>query len=574
LFFVAALGCGGPPTDPLPVPDGSTLTASGGSVAFVDIAADVGIDRITVVGNPRKDHILESIGTGVAVADYDGDGDDDVYVTTAQTSEDWVAGRRPARNALYRNDGSGQFSDVSEAAGVALDDWSNGPYFVDYDNDGDRDLFVTAWGPNRLFDNNGDGTFSEVTARAGVAGDPTAWSSSAAFADLDRDGDLDLYVANYCEYDLGSPPFDGAKAVWKGIVVFRGPHGLVGQADALFRNNGDGTFTDVTRDSGISGGSRHHYALAVTISDLDDDGWPDIYVANDSRANYLWHNEGRLRFRESSALAGVATNEDAKEQAGMGTDSGDYDVDGRFDLFVTNFSHDWNTLYRNTGDLFFVDETFTAGLADSFVRLVWGTKFLDYDNDGWLDLMVANGHIYPEVDAHPHINTSYRQPNTLYRNLGDGTFENVSDRSGPGFAIVESTRGLAVADFDRDGDPDIFLTNLDTSPNLLRNDNATGNHWISFELTGVSSNRDAVGARVILDAAGRARQREVNPFGSFQSQGSFAVSFGLADATAVDSVRIVWPSGHEDRLEQLEVDLFYFVTEGLGVTESQEPFRR
>ena len=576
-------GCGGstpdtPPATPVaaaPMDGERTDSAGPGSetgsdVRFVDVAAAAGVDLVAVQGGAEKDYILESIGTGVAVGDYDGDGDEDLYLLTAQTTEEWRAGRRPHANALYRNNGDGSFTDVAVEAGVALRAWSMGAYFVDYDNDGDKDLFVTTWGPNALYRNEGDGTFADVTAASGLAGGAGDWSASAAFSDLDADGDLDVYVTNYCEYDLIDPPFDGAKVVWKGIVVNRGPAGLVEQEDRLFRNNGDGTFSDISRASGVLDLAGPQYGLGVTMADFDADGDPDIYVANDSRPNHLWRNDGDLRFTDVSTLAGVATNEDAKEQAGMGADVADYDGDGRTDVVVTNFSHDWNTLYRNQGGMYFVDETFSAGFRDSYMKLAWGVKFFDYDNDGWLDLMVANGHLYPQVDANPHLNTSYDQPNSLYRNLGDGTFANRAEHSGPGLREVKSSRGLAVADFDRNGALDVIVTNIDSTPTLLRNE-GTPHGWVSLRLVGTRSNRDAVGARAELEAGGRRQIREVNPFGSYLSQGSHTLHFGLGSEQNVDRVTIRWPSGQTDEIENLTPRRFYTVTEGQGISATAEP---
>jgi len=539
-------------------------------VTFVDVAAESGLDRVAHAGNLDKHHLLESTGSGVAVADYDGDGDEDLYLPTQQTTNDWLAGRRPAANALYRNDGDGTFTEVGREAGVALEAWSAGAYFVDVDNDGDKDLFVTAWGPNVLYRNDGDGTFTDVTAVAGVAGGEGDWSASAAFGDLDGDGDLDLYVTNYCEYDLRAPPYDGTPAVWRGIEVFRGPLGFTGQPDRLYRNDGDGTFTDVSRESGI----QDHpalFGLGVVMSDVDGDGDLDIYVANDSTSNFLWRNEGDLRFENVALLAGVATNEDAKEQAGMGVDAADYDDDGRTDLFVTNFSHDWNTLYRNQGNGLFLDASFTAGLRDSYLPLAWGTRFFDFDNDGWLDLFVANGHIYPNVDDHPELKLGYRQENLLYRNGGDGTLANVVKLAGPGMAIVDGTRGAATTDIDRDGDLDLVLTNVDARPNLLRNDGGNRAGWLSVLLAGTDSPRDAVGATLELTAGGRVQHRQVNPFGSYQSQSSYAVHFGLGEATTVERLTIRWPSGHVETLDDLPARRFLTVTEGRGVTDEREP---
>jgi hypothetical protein len=572
-----ALACGGSqgPGAPTGVGDEPVPAATSDDAPappeFVDVVERAGLGGFrSIAGNVTKDHLLETTGNGVAVADYDGDGLEDIYLATAQTTDDWRAGRRPFANALYRNRGDGTYADVAESAGVALAAWTNGAYFVDYDNDGDRDLFLTAWGPNRLFRNDGSGRFTDVTDRSGLGGDPRWWSASAAFGDLDGDGDLDVYVTNYCEYDLDDPQIAGIKMMWKGLLVARGPHGLGGQLDALYRNNGDGTFSDVSVESGVAARVRPGYGLGVVLSDLDDDGDLDIYVANDSLANDLWRNDGGLRFSEAAIGAGVASNEDAKEQAGMGTDAGDYDGDGRFDLAVTNFSHDWNTLYRNRGALQFVDDTFAAGLRDTFLGLGWGVKFLDANNDGLLDLFSVNGHIYPEVDEQPGLNTGYRQRNVLYLNRGEGRLIDVSLRAGPALAAEGSSRGLAVADLNLDGALDLLITNIDDAPNLLINE-STGGNWLQVRLFGERSNRDGIGARLQLETDGRTLLREQNPFGSYLSQSSYLVHFGVGDATRVDRLTVTWPSGQVDRIEGVESNRTITVREGAGLEDADAP---
>ncbi len=563
LLILCLSGCGEKPAAPPAEP----ATRSGPS--FIDRAEESGIDVVQVCGNRDKDHLLESTGSGVAIADYDNDGDLDLYFPTAQTRDDWLAGRRPRANALYRNEGDGRFTEAAEEAGVDLRAWSAGAYFVDYDNDGDKDLFVTAWGPNVLYKNNGDGTFTDVTAEAGVAGPANGWSSSAAFGDLDGDGNLDLYVANYTEYDLEHPPFGGERTLWKGLRVYRGPLGFTAQPDRLYRNNGDGTFRDVTAESGTTDAADPKYGLGVVFTDIDDDGDPDLYVANDSQANTLWLNQGNFRFEDIALMAGAATNEDAKEQAGMGTDAGDYDNDGRIDLFVTNFSHDWDTLHKNAGNGMFLDATFSAGLRDTYLDLAWGAKFVDYDNDGFLDLLVANGHIYTEVDSRPQLKTTYNQRNRLFRNLGNGRFQDVTKTAGPGFEPVLSSRGAAVADLDRDGDMDIILTNMDQAPNLLFNEGGNRRNWLQVRLRGTRSNRDAVGARLTLKEGGQTLTREVNPFGSYLSQGAYTVHFGLGSGNEPGTLVIRWPSGEEETIDRLAPNTFVTIVEGKGVVATE-----
>ncbi len=535
---------------------------------FEDVAARVGVDHIAVCGNRDKDHILETLGSGVAIADYDNDGDQDFYLATAQTSDDWLAGNKPRTNALYRNNGDGTFAEVAADAGVNLAAWSLGAYFVDHDNDGDKDLFVTTWGPNVLYVNNGDGTFSDGTAAAGLGVHDT-WSASAAFGDLDLDGDLDLYVTNYANYSLLDPPHAGAKITWRGLRVLMGPIGLKGQGDRLYRNNGDGTFSDITIEAGIDG-PEPHYGLGVVFSDLDKDGDPDIFVANDSMANFLWRNNGSLHFSDVSLAAGVATNQNATEQAGMGVDAGDYNEDGWTDLVVTNFSHDFNTLHRNRGDLLFTDATYAANFKDSYSYLAWGVKFVDYDLDGWLDVFMANGHTYSILETNKQTDTTYRQVNSIYRNRSDGTFEPRGAAAGPGLEIVESTRGLAVGDLDGNGAPDFIVTNIDATPTILMNRGADGRAWLHVSLRGTRSNRDGVGARVELTAGGRTQFREVNPFGSFLSQSSYDVMFGLGQVAVADRIVVRWPSGIVDEIDAVRVGRRVTIVEGEGLAGDSE----
>ena len=543
------------------LPEGPPL-----AVQFHDEAVRAGLTIVTLTGGTDKRNLPESTGTGVAVGDVDGDGDEDLFIATGQTRDDWIAGRNPAACALYRNNGDGTFTDVAKEAGVDVRGWICGAYLVDVDNDGDLDLFLTAFGKNRLYANDGHGVFQDRTKAAGLDG-PASWNTSAAFTDVDRDGDLDLYVARYVTFDLAHPPNGGARSLWKGLSVYPGPLGLPGAADVLYRNNGDGTFTDVTEKSGIRDSERR-YGLGVIATDFDGDGAPDIYVANDSVSNFLWHNDGKGRFEDVAASAGVATNEDAREQAGMGTDAGDFDGDGDMDIVVTNFSHDWNTLYRNDGDLRFSDATFQAGFTDSYLYLGWATKFFDFDNDGWLDTFVANGHIYPEVDSAPSLNTTYRQLNLLYRNKGNGSFENVTRRAGPGFTIAESTRGASVTDIDRDGDMDLVVTNTEGRPNLLINDGgAEAGRWLEVRLRGTRSNRDGIGARLTAEVGVRKIVRDVNPFGSYQSQSTLWVHFGLAANGTVDRLTVRWPSGTVDELTGVASNHRILVVEGTGKAE-------
>jgi len=567
LAFAAFVACAGP-ADDLPADGLADASTTRDPFWFEDIAPQVGADRIAACGNPDKDHILETLGSGVAIADYDNDGDQDFYLATSQTSDNWLAGNKPLANSLYRNEGGGTFVEVGAEAGVDLKAWSLGTYFVDYDNDGDKDLFVTAWGPNTLYVNNGDGTFTDVSAESGL-GNNDAWSASAAFGDLDLDGDLDLYVTNYAEYSLVDPPHAGAKITWRGIRVLMGPIGLVAEGDRLYRNNGDGTFTDITHEAGIDSRAPS-YGLGVVFSDLDDDNDPDIFVANDSMANFLWRNDGSLRFTDVALGAGVATNQNATEQAGMGVDAGDYDGDGLIDLVVTNFSHDFNTLHRNHGGLRFTDATYAANFKDSYSFLVWGVKFVDYDLDGWLDAFMANGHVYTILMTNQQTDTTYKQRNSIYRNRGDGTFEPRSPAAGPGLEFEESSRGLATGDLDADGKPDFIVTNIDAAPNILINRGEAERGWLALALEGTRSNRDGIGARVELTAGGRTQLRELNPFGSFLSQNAYDVMFGLGSAETAERIVVRWPSGIVDEVAGVRAGQRVKIVEGAGMVENSE----
>ena len=557
---LAAAACGDDPSESPPAaspPDGES-TAN--ALQFVDATADSGIDYFVSSGGEDKKHLLESTGSGVGVADVDGDGLEDVYLTTQQPTDAWLRGERPLANALYRNRGDGTFEDIAARAGVDLRAWSCGAYFADVDNDGDADLFVTAWGSNVFYRNRGDGTYQEDTARAGLGGGAADWSAGAAFGDLDGDGDLDLYVANYAEYDLASPPFDGAFTDYKGIQVFRGPLGFVAQADRVYRNRGNGTFEEIADTAGFRSRAPL-FGLGVVFLDDDDDGDLDVYVANDSTDNFLFRNEGDFTFREIGTLAGVATNEDAKQQAGMGTDAGDIDGDGRIDLVVTNFSHDWNTIYRNLGGGSFRDVTFESGLQDTYLPLAWGVKLFDADGDGDLDLFVANGHIYPWIDDAPQLGTTYRQANLLYRNRGDGTFEDVGARAGSGLALIEGTRGTAAFDSDGDGDLDLLLTNLDGPARLLRNESRQGVST-RFMLEGVDSPRDGTGARLTATIGSTRVVRVANPFGSYLSTGTRDVHVGSGESRTIDVLEVRWPSGRRDRFENVAAGERYRLREG------------
>ncbi|MFQ5738891.1 MAG: CRTAC1 family protein [Acidobacteriota bacterium] len=526
-------------------------------IQFVDVAKESGLDFHHLSGSPKKDYILETISGGVAWIDYDSDGWPDLYLVNGGRWEDLKKGKRSVSNALFHNNGNGTFTDVTLRAGVANTHWGMGATVADYDNDGRPDLYVCNYGPNTLYRNRGDGTFEDVTASAGVG--HSSWDSSAAFGDYDGDGRLDLYVADYVRFDSAHAP--PPRCQYRGIQVHCGPKGMVAAPDVLYHNKGDGTFSDVTRQAGVA--VPPAYGLGVLWLDYDDDGDPDLVVANDSMANFLFQNQGNGSFQEVGLLAGVAYNEDGKAQASMGLAWGDYDHDGALDLFMTHFSDDYNTLYRNLGQGIFRDVTYAAGLAfPSWQYLAWGTGFLDYDNDGWEDLFISNGHIYPQVDDY-QIGTSFLQVNQLFRNLGNGKFQEKGARMGGAFRQILSSRGAALADYDNDGDVDIAVNNMDSPPSLLRNEGGNqAGHWITLALEGVHSNRTAAGARVTLETSDTRRVQELQAGSSYQASHDLRLHFGLGKARRVQSLQVRWPSGAVQTFANLEGDHHYQLREG------------
>lgn len=535
--------------------------APGVVIRLVDVAEEVGITLLNICGGPSKDYIVEVNGNGAAVFDYDNDGDMDALIVNGSTLANLKHGG-DQMVALFRNDGKGQFADVTLASGLKVRGWGMGTCIADYDNDGFQDVYLTAFGPNVLFRNNGDGTFTDTTARAEV-GD-TRWSTNCAFGDYDRDGDLDLYVANYLAFSELTIAKRGASPNCKylGIDVMCGPQGLAGEPDALYRNNGDGTFKDVTRSAGIV--DPGYYGFGAIFSDLDDDGWPDIFVANDSVPNLLFRNNKDGTFSEIGLPSGLALNGDGKAQASMGADAGDYDGDGRLDVFVTNFSQDYNTLYQNSREGLFSDVSRRAGVVPpSLAYLGWGTGFADFDNDGLLDIFVANGHVYPEIDR-SGLGTRYRQRKQLFRNEGKGHFRDVTGDVGGGLLIEKSSRGVAFGDFENDGDVDVLVINMNDRPTLLRNETASGNNWMALKLAGKSANRDAIGARVWLEEEGSLQVAEVRSGGSYLSHNDMRVHFGLGRRTKVPPVRVRWPDGAIERFEGLAPNAIHVIRQGHG----------
>ena len=525
--------------------------AEGPTVRFVDIAEQAGLTEPNTFGGvDKKESILESTGTGAAIFDFDGDGANDIF----------IANGPPSHSALYRNDGAGHFKEVSQKAGLNAVGWAQAACVGDIDNDGHPDLLVTYYGHNVLYRNLGNGKFQDITARAGLPVTGTRWGSGCAFIDYDRDGLLDIFVANYVDLDLAHVPKPGSNrnCEWKGMAVWCGPHGLTAGHNVLYHNNGDGTFTDVSAKAGIRAPGRC-YGLGAVTADFDQDGWPDIYVACDQTPSLLYRNRHDGTFEERGDAAGVAYNADGALQAGMGIAVTDYDGDGLLDIAKTNFSGDRPSLYRNEGGSFFEDVSETAGLGRHLL-LGWGIAFLDVDEDGWPDLVMANGHVYPEIDRSA-IGETYRQRTLLYRNLGNGRFADITGSAGPGFAPLRPARGLAIGDLDGSGRPEIVIVNMNEKPSLLKNAGPRQNA-IAITLTGTKSNRSAIGAVCKLDTAGRKQTQAVVSGGSFFSQNALTLYFGLGNASKVDRIEVRWPNGETQDWSDIAANRTVNLTEG------------
>ncbi len=531
------------------------------AVQFVDITAHADI-TFKHVYSPEKKYIVESMSGGVALFDYDNDGYLDIFLVNSLTVELLKSGKR-TRSALYHNDGDGTFTDVTDRAGVADIGWGMGVAVGDYNNDGFDDLYVTCLGPNHLLKNNGNGTFTDVTSKARV-GDPR-WSTGTAFLDYDNDGKLDLFVTNYVGFDLNHLPAfgEGKTCQFKDVPVQCGPRGLPGAGDTLYHNNGDGTFTDVSKRAGVDD-SIGYYGLDVVASDFDGDGWVDILVANDSTPNYLYHNNRNGTFSEIGFESGVAVNGNGGEQGCMGVTVGDYDHDGRLDIFISNFDDEYNVLYRHVARNSFTDVSYNAGVATVSLPYVgWGTKFFDYDNDGWIDLFVANGHAYPQRDH-------YRQRKLLFRNNRDGTFSEVAMQCGSALAEERVSRGTAFGDIDNDGDIDIIVNDLDGPSQLLRNDGGNRNNSVLVKTIGVKSNRDGIGARVKVVSGNLIQVDEVRSGGSYLSQNDLRLHFGLEQRTTVNTIEVRWPSGVVDTVTGVGVNKIVTIKEGNGLVEQRD----
>jgi len=539
---------------------------------YVDFASQAGLTtRTMLTGHESKDFLLSTTGGGIALFDYDNDGWLDIFIVNSWGLSRFPKGEEPT-NHLYRNNRDGTFTDVTAKANLVRSGWGQGVCVGDYNNDGLLDLFVTYYGTNVLYRNNGDGTFTDVTRESGLLQVEDHWNSGAAFLDYDRDGYLDLFVSNYVAYEAGLALYDSDPSlVGVQSPVLYGPKGLEGSKNILYHNNGDGSFTDVSRAAGIAKPERT-YGFTPCVADYDNDGWLDIYVANDSTPSLLFKNNRNGTFTEIGLLAGVAVDENGSSQGGMGVDAGDYDRDGFLDIIKTNFSDQTTSLYHNQGNGFFTDRTFQAGLSGQTSAVKWGTAFVDFDNDGQLDLLMVTGAIYP-----PRVSAGRTKPKEdegkklLYRNLGNGRFQDISDRGGPGLLLPRCSRGAAFGDIFHTGQIDVAINNLNDVPTLLRNQSASPNSWMLVRLVGTRTNRAAIGSRVIVEAEGRRQIQEVRSGGSFCSQSDLRLHFGLGRAREATRVQVKWLGGGQEIVEHVPVDRLVVIHEGKG-SVSQEKF--
>lgn len=540
-----------------PAPSGRPFNAH-----FTDVAHEAGLVAPVIYGNAdSKDYILEATGCGCAFFDYDNDGWMDIFLLSGTHIEGDPPG---ATNRLCKNNRDGTFTDVTDKAGLHDVGWASGVCVGDYNNDGFEDLFCSYFGQNKLYRNNGDGTFTDVTKQAGLLNETPRWGAGCTFLDYNRDGHLDLFVSNYLQFDFKHVPKPGANSNcnWKGVPVECGPRGLPPGFHSLYRNNGDGTFSDVSREAGISE-LRESYGMTAVAADLNEDGWPDIFVACDSTPSLLLMNSGKGKFNEEGVLRGVALSEDGMEQAGMGVGIGDYDLDGHLDIFKTHFAEDTNGLYHNDGKGNFEDVTRAAKIGVETHYICWGAGMVDLDNDGLPDLFMTTGNVYPQLEKtlpqYPN-----KSPRVVFRNLGNGTFEELIEEAGPGIAAPHCSRGCAFGDFDNDGDVDILIVNLNEPPSLLRNDLRGTHHWLKVKLIGTKSNRSAIGARVIVHYAGKKQAQEVMSQSSFYSSNDPRLHFGLGNEKSAD-VEVRWPSGLQEKFKAVSADQLIVVKEGAGI---------
>ena len=551
---------GGTAVPARPLPPGMKAPA----VSYEDVAAQAGLTGLNVSGaDNSKQYIVETTGNGVAIFDYDNDGLPDIMLVNAGR-----LGKDTPQPApfLYHNLGGLKFEDVTQKAGLSQTGWGQGVCVGDVDNHGYPDLYITQWGRNVLYRNLGNGTFRDETKERGLLSPKARWSTGCAFIDFNRDGNLDLVVVHYVDFDIDHTPHPGeqTQCQWKGRPVMCGPRGLPPETISFYENDGQGHISDVSDRVHITG-PKSYYGFTALTGDFDNDGWPDIFVACDSTASLYYHNLGGKRFEETGVRSGLAYNEDGREQAGMGAAAADFDGDGLLDIFKTNFADDTHTLFKNAGGNYFEDDTIGSGLAVNTRYLGWGTAFIDFDNDGWKDLIVANGHVYPEVDA-GHTAEKYKQPRLLYWNRGDGQFFDLSSQGGSGIAALHSSRGLAVGDLDNDGNEEIVIVNMSEAPTLLKNFGAqTGN---SLLVRAVVSGRDAIGARVTVTSNGRKQIDEVRSGGSFISQNDFRLHFGLGNAKTAD-LTVRWLDGKLETFPKIAAGQIMTIEEGKGVIRKQ-----
>ena len=531
--------------------------------SFRNTAREAGLTAVTVFGGTETNkYLLETTGCGAAVLDFDADGWLDVFLVNGSVLEGFPRGSAPTSH-LYRNRRDGTFEDVTGKAGLTQSGWGQGACAGDYDNDGFDDLFVTYWGQNRLYRNRGDGTFENVTGAAGLTTAKARWGAGCAFLDYDRDGRLDLFAANYIDFDLASAPVpESGLCRYKGIPVACGPPGLPGGKNVLYRNTGKGTFENVSDRAGITR-AKGTYGLGVSTLDFNDDGWVDLYVANDSNPSALYLNNTDGTFSDVGVGAGCAYSQDGKPQAGMGVAIGDYNRDGTVDVFKTNFAGDTSTLYANDGKGFCEDRTFAGGIGMNTRWLGWGVGFLDLDKDGWLDLFLINGHVYPEVER-LKTEAGYKQRKIVYRNMRNGRFQDVTEPLGPPVTTPKAGRGAAFADLDNDGDLDIVVNNVHDTPDLFTLDSPADAHWLILKLVGTRSNRSAIGARVRLVTAAGRQVQEVRGGGSYYSQNDLRVHFGLGKTTRIERLEIRWPNGLEEVWMDVGIDRIVTLKEGSG----------